>query len=458
MKTNVKKLGIPAFTHGGARAVRVGAEQELRRSVMATLLWEDQFYECGESIADRIKKLVAEVDPTVVSALAIHARSAMNLRHVPLLLCRELARSGNLRQEVLAGVIQRADELAEFVSIYWLEGKKPLSAQAKKGLAMAFTKFDHYALAKYNRDAEVKLRDVLFLTHPKPRNGVQAMLWTQLASGTMLPPDTWEVELSSGADKGETFTRLIMQSKLGAFALIRNLRNMEQAGVDKGLVKAAIREADFSRILPFRFIAAAKAAPAFEAELDEAMLKSLSFQPKLSGKTIVIVDVSGSMFAALSGKSDMNRAHAAAALAAVAREVCEEAAIYATAGDDRTRIHKTAQVPARRGMALVDAIVAMTNLLGGGGIFLRQVIDYVRKHEKSADRIIVITDEQDCAGAADPPSKATPFGRVNYLINVGSFKNGIGYGPKWIHIDGFSEAVVRYMVESEKGFGSVAHQ
>ena len=65
--------------------------------------------------------------------------------------------------ETLTRVIQRADELTEFVAIYWSEGKLPLSAQVKKGLAAAFRKFDAYALAKYNRENPVKLRDVLFL-------------------------------------------------------------------------------------------------------------------------------------------------------------------------------------------------------------------------------------------------------------------------------------------------------
>jgi len=49
----------------------------------------------------------------------------------------------------VARVIQRADELAEFVAIYWKDGRVPLSGQAKKGLAAVFPKFDEYQLAKY---------------------------------------------------------------------------------------------------------------------------------------------------------------------------------------------------------------------------------------------------------------------------------------------------------------------
>ena len=77
-----------------------------------------------------------------VAALAVEAREQMKLRHAPLLLVREMARHKTHRAlvaETLAQVIQRADELAEFVAIYWKDGKPPLSAQVKKGLAQAFT-------------------------------------------------------------------------------------------------------------------------------------------------------------------------------------------------------------------------------------------------------------------------------------------------------------------------------
>jgi hypothetical protein len=92
----------------------------------------------------------------------------MHLRHMPLLLVREMARHASHRAlvaETLARVIQRADELAEFVAIYWKDGRQPLSAQMKKGLAAAFVKFDACQLAKYDRDAGASARRAL----PLPR-------------------------------------------------------------------------------------------------------------------------------------------------------------------------------------------------------------------------------------------------------------------------------------------------
>lgn len=440
-------------THEGGAACHVTPEQQLRRSVMACMLWENAFYEDGQSIADRIVDIVSSVDSHKVAQIAIEARTSMNLRHVPLLLCVALARSGKLKKETLASVIQRPDELTEFLAIYWKDGKCSISAQAKKGLALAFQKFDSYSIAKYNRDKAIKLRDVLFLCHAKPKNKEQERIWKKLIDGKLEPPDTWEVELSKGKDKKTAWTRLLTENKLGGFALIRNLRNMKDVNVDAELIHTALDNMKTDRILPFRFIAAATHAPQWESWIEAAMLRGLLQQPKLAGKTIFIVDVSGSMYGGrMSRYSEMDRAKAACALSILVREICEDPRIYATAGSDRARIHKTQLVPSRHGFALSDAIYNMCDPLGGGGIFLKQVMDYVEEKEKSADRVIVITDEQDCdnstTGAA---SKANTFGKHNYLINVSVEQNGIGFG-KWTHINGFSEAVLKYIKEYESSF------
>ena len=128
-------------------------------------------------------------------------------------------------------VIQRADELSEFVAIYWAMGRQPLSAQVKKGLAAAFGKFDEYALAKYDRAGAVRLRDVLFLCHARPVDEAQAALWKRLVDNQLATPDTWEVALSA-AGRGEgpegdrevakrdVWERLLAERKLGALALL----------------------------------------------------------------------------------------------------------------------------------------------------------------------------------------------------------------------------------------------
>src|ERR1700751_3494863 len=276
-RLNIMNFAKGLRTHEGAPARHLSNGLQLRRSVLACLLWENQFYEDGIEIAGRIAELVSKVEPERVAALAVEAREQMKLRHVPLLLVREMARPKTHRgrvAETLERVIQRADELCEFVAIYWKDGRVPLSGQVKKGLAAAFPKFDEYQLAKYDRGGPIKLRDVLFLCHAKPRDEAQAAMWKNLVSGTLTTPDTWEVALSSGADKREAWERLLREQKLGSLALLRNLRNMREAGVDESLVLNALREMSTARVLPFRFLAAARYAPQWEEALEQAMLKS----------------------------------------------------------------------------------------------------------------------------------------------------------------------------------------
>ena len=435
MRINTKRASL--ITHEGARASRISVLAQLRRSVLSCLLWEAEFYEDGAEISKRIADLTAQCAPEDVAALAIEAREQMHLRHVPLLLLRELARHPSLKNRpqllsrTMGRVLQRADEPAEFLALYWKDGKQPLSKQVKRGLAWSMRRFGEYDLAKYDRDAEVTLRDVLFLSHARPKDEVQAALWRKLAADALPTPDTWEVQLSAGADKKETFERLIREKKLGYFALIRNLRNMEQAGVDGKLVREAIlaRKGGAEKLLPFRYIAAARYAKQFEPELDTAMQAALAELPKLAGTTVVLVDNSGSMSARLSRRSDMTRADAAAGVAIVARGVCESVRVFAFSDN-------CVEVPPRAGLALRDAIHTATRM---GSTQLGAAVK--RVSELPHDRLVVITDEQSADRVPEPKG-------LGYMINVASNRNGVGYG-KWLHVDGWSDAIVRFISEHE---------
>jgi len=433
-RLNTLNLNATPRTHEGAPARHISPEMQLRRSVLACLLWESQFYEDGVEIAGRIAELVPKVAAEKVAALAVEAREQSKLRHVPLLLVREMARHKTHRAAVsdtLARVIQRADELAEFVAVYWKDGRVPLSGQVKKGLAAAFPKFDEYQLAKYDRGGPIKLRDVLFLCHAKPRDEAQAAVWKRLIWGRLTTPDTWEVALSSGADKREAWERLLREQKLGALALLRNLRNMREAGVDEPLVLNALREMSAARVLPFRFLAAARHAPRWEEALEQAMLKSLASADKLPGRTIALVDVSGSMTAPLSRRSEMQRTDAAYGLAVLLREVGREVAVFSFSDS-------LVEVPARRGFALRDAIDTSQR---HNGTYLGKAVEELNRREKY-DRLIVVTDEQAHDTVPAPHGKG-------YVINVASYKNGVGYG-KWTHIDGWSESVIEYIRALER--------
>jgi hypothetical protein len=446
-KVNQKPVSI--HTHEGGKACHINDLASLRRSVLSTLLWEDGFYEDGQAIGARIKSLCSKVTPIQLSTLAVEAREDFKLRHVPLMLSRELVRhpalsaAGANRDMIgatIERIIQRADELCEFLALYWKEKKTPIAAQVKKGLARAFCKFDAYQLAKYNRDNAIKLRDVLFLTHAKPQDAAQEALWKQLIDGTIEAPDTWEVALSGGANKKDVFERLMREKKLPAMALIRNLRNMLQSGCDEKLIRESIRSMKVERILPYRFITAARFAPKLEDVLEEAMLKCLDGFEKLPGKTVLLVDVSGSMDWALShhagpgGRtgSEMTRMDAANGIAILAREICETVSVHSFSTN-------AVQVPPRRGFALRDAI---SQSQGHGGTYLGRALAQITE---DYDRIIVFTDEQSADKVPAPRGKG-------YVVNIAAEKNGVGYGA-WHHIDGFSEATLKYILEYERAFG-----
>jgi 60 kDa SS-A/Ro ribonucleoprotein len=437
-KMNVWKRMFPARTHEGAVAQKVSPKAELRRTVLTCLLWEDTFYEKGNDMAQRIASLVRANKAEDVAALAVEARSEMQLRHVPLFLTRELARrkgAGALVAETLERVIQRADELGEFVALYWKEKKQPLSAGVKRGLARAFVKFDAYQLAKYDRESAVKLRDVLFLCHAKPRDEAQAAVWKRLVEGKLEAPDTWEVALSARKGKKETFERLLEEGKLGGMAVLRNLRLMTAAGVAPKLIRERL-EKGVARALPFRLVTAARHAPKLEDALEAAMLKGIAGLAKLPGATGLLVDVSGSMNTALARKSETTRMDAAAGLAILLREKAEDFCI-ATFSD------ACVELPARRGFALRDAIVKSQD---HSGTYLKRALTEL--HEKrdwqKLERVIVVTDEQSHDGILPAwTAKA-------YVVNVAPYKNGLSYGNGWTHIDGWSERVVDYIAAVEE--------
>ncbi len=434
MRTNTKTLNTER-THEGAVSFPVSAISQLRRTIMACMLFEDSFYESGEDASKRMAEVIKKVSFADAAQVAIDAREKMKLRHAPLFIVRELLRNHKGRQvgDLIARVIQRPDELGELLALYWKDGKdQPLTAQMKIGLARALKKFNAYQLAKWNKDGAVKLRDVLFLSHAKPDTEEQTELFKQLAENRLPVPDTWEVQLSGGADKKTTFERLISERKLGALALLRNLRGMLEVGVSEDIIRDGLNAMKAERVLPFRFISAAKHAPRLEDALESSMFRCLAEVPKLGGKTALLIDHSGSMQAAVSAKSEISRFDAAAALAMILRETCERVRVF-------TFSDRMVEIPPRRGFAMVQAVREVINPVS---TYLGAAVRGVYKVYPECDRIIVVTDEQ----SADRPPHPQGHG---YIVNVGGYQNGIGYGP-WVTIDGWSEAIIDYIREFEK--------
>jgi 60 kDa SS-A/Ro ribonucleoprotein len=418
---------------GGPVTVQISKEQELRRAVMTCMLWENEFYRKGHETADRIRQLATALPFEVVAKIAVEAREQYKLRHVPLWLLVAIVDAGHKGaavSDLIAKVIQRPDEMSELVALYWKAGKKPLTKQLKVGLAKAFSKFNEYQLAKFDKPGSVSLRDVMFLAHPKPIDEAREDLQKRLANKALVTPDTWETELSAGKDKAATFTRLINEKKLGPQAMLKNLRNMTQAGVEAKTIRFGLSNVKTERVLPFEFITAARHAPQFEPELEELMFKCLEGK-SIKGTTTVLLDVSGSMNKPLSEKSELTRLDAAKGLAMLLREECEHVNIF-TFADEAEPV----AVAARRGFALRDA-VGRTR----GGTFLGRAIDFCNKKVPS-DRIIVLTDEESADAVGGPKGKG-------YMLNVSTYEHTVGT-REWVRVSGWSEAIVDYIKALER--------
>jgi hypothetical protein len=173
--------------------------------------------------------------------------------------------------------------------------------------------------------------------------------------------------------------------------------------------------------------------------------------PKLQGHTVFVVDTSGSMTGGISYNSEWTRLDVAVAMAMMAREVCENISIYATAGNDIRRVHATKLLPNHRGFGLRNVLdySKLSREIGGGGIFTRQCLEYIREQEQdTVDRIMVFSDSQDC----DHPDKRTPapFGKTNYIMDVSAHTHGVNYAGIWTaEVSGWSEHFLTYIMALE---------
>lgn len=430
------RTATPPNYHGVPTTVQLNEVQELRRAVLCCMLWEHEFYKAGTATADRIQVLARTVPFDELAQLARDARGPYKLRHVPLWLLVAIVDAGHKGSQVgnlIAEVIQRPDEMAEFLSLYWRNGKRSLTKQVKVGLAKAFNKFNEYSLAKFDKPGAIKLRDVMFLAHPKPHTEERTALQHRVANNQMATPDTWEAALSAGADKAATWVRLIGEQKLGPQAMLKNLRNMVQAGVGPDAIRQGLKNVKTERVLPFEFITAARYAPQFEPQLEELMFKCLEGN-SLPGNTTILIDKSGSMSHLVSAKSELKRYDAAAGLAMLLREECANVRVF-TFNDTAPQ-----EVPPRRGFALRDALGTPA-----GGTMLGQAVTWCNRNVP-ADRLIVLTDEESHDVVPGPRAKKA------YMLNVSTYAHTVGYGP-WVRVSGWSEAIVDFIKQVERENG-----
>jgi len=418
------------FTHEGAPAKRIDAVAQLERSVMSCLLWEEEFYESGQTIGPAHRR-AGEGSPGGRgrahrgSGEGGHAAAAHSFAARPRTAAHQDGRAafGGVAEKVFA----RADDIAEFLALYWKDNKnEPLAKQAKRHVGEAFRRFDEYQLAKYNGGQKaVKLRDAIRITRPKPKDAAQAELWRKLVKGELATPDTWEVELSKGGDKLASWTRLLAEQKLGGLAMLRNLRNMREAGVPVELVRAgssASRPVGCCRSTSSRLRGTTRSS---RRSLRPSSSSASRTRRSSRGTPSSSWTCPGRWTGSCPVGTELTRMDVACSLAMIGREMFDHLRVF-------TFSNGLVEVPARKGFGLRDAI---TGSQSHGETELGNAV----KGLPACDRLIVITDEQSHDSVPD---------RTGYMLNVASNKNGVGYGT-WLHIDGWSDKVLTYIARYE---------
>jgi 60 kDa SS-A/Ro ribonucleoprotein len=426
MKFNVfQRKKEQVLNYEGAPAYAVNERTELYSAVVTTGL-SDKFYESADQRLDRIRTLIAQNDPAFVGKLAVYARTKMNLRTVPLVLAVELAKnySGNsVVSNTVKGVVKRADEITELLAYYQTANKRTgpkrlnkLSKQIQHGLAYAFNSFDEYQFAKYDRAGEVKLKDALFVIHPKANSDEQQLLFNKIATDTLSVPYTWETELSAlgqqnFSNSGEKaaavrikWEELIFSGKLGYMAMMRNLRNMIEADVSMSAMEkvcACLSNRDAvarSKQLPFRFLSAYRELKALKEgkipmvldALEEAVAHSAANIRGFDKRAAVVIacDVSGSMQKPVSAKSKVMNYDIGLMLAMLLQSRC--ANVQTGMFDDSWKIINFSR---KNILANVQEFYKREGEVGystNGYLVLKDLID----RGKIVDKVMIFTDCQ----------------------------------------------------------------
>ncbi|TYQ15254.1 UNVERIFIED_CONTAM: TROVE domain-containing protein [Acetivibrio alkalicellulosi] len=382
-----------------AIAYTMNDKEKLVTQVLTSLFNENKFY--GDNSKDILKTIrnVIKSDAGFIANLCIFVRNEMHLRTISHVLVSELAKSSegkNFVRKVLNKIVERPDDMTEVLAYYINTYGKPIPNSIKKGLADSFGKFDEYQLAKYNRDNEVKLRDILCLVHPKAKDEMQNDLWKRLLEDNLETPVTWETELSSKGNNKETWEKLIDENKLGYMALMRNLRNIIKSGASN-LNKVYCYLADESRVrknkqLPFRYYSAYKViknegigtSKIFDA-LEIAIKASTKNINRLGGKTLIAADVSGSMNSRISAKSDMTCAEVAVLMLSIANYICKET--ITTTFDNNLYLCN---------LSTLNGIIAnaISIKVNGGGTDITLPIRHLLNNKIFVDRIILLSDNE----------------------------------------------------------------
>lgn len=447
-------------------------KDKLVTQVLTTFFGEDKFYGNNDNELVETAERVLNAEPKFVANLARYARKEMHLRSVSHVLTCLVAHNVNGKpfiKEVIADVVERADDITEIMACYISMFGKPIPNGLKKALGMAMGKFNAYQLSKYNGgNKQVKFRDVLRITHPTPKDKEQEQLFKMVLDDTLPVAERWETELSKNGNNKETWEKLIAENKVGYMAMLRNLRNILNAqpdNIDKVYTKLADREQVIkSKQLPFRFFSAYREVQGLTNStnkvldvLETAIEYSVENLPKLNGKTVIAIDTSGSMSDTISNKSTVRCCDIARLLAVLATKICDEYVVCTF----NTRLDKVTFTS--RGGIIETSLSIPVN---GGGTDLTLPLKGMLKDSLKADRLIMLSDNEinrgyvyggwynryeTCQSLADNYRKTINKDLWVHAIDLQGYGTQQFIGGKTNIIAGWNERVLEFISLAEQG-------
>jgi hypothetical protein len=342
--------------------------------------------------------------------------------------------------------LQRADEPGEFVTYWRANVSRSLPGGVQRGLQDAVNRlYTEYSFSKYDTSrAGYRFGDVIDLVHPKPtwarvdapwksdlyryaidkrhdrarEEGIVRLpmiAWRdQILAELREDPVTWFEALGDDAQAefakaGLTWENVLSEvggrvdkatlwrnavHNMGYMGLLRNLRNMDDAGIDEDTFRyVAERLADpeqvaRSRQLPFRFYTAyLHAHLRWHDALENALGLSTHNIPQLPGSTLILVDTSASMSTPMR-KSVATPAWRAALFAAALAKRQRNTRVDLHGFADRTFRHSMR--PGASVLGTAGQFVQRIGEVGHG----TQIASSIRATFTGQDRVFVFTDMQ----------------------------------------------------------------
>lgn len=502
-----------AFTHeGGAGYANDAKGEAFRLGVNLFAGNETTFYESGSARDERFGNLISQLaveDPawtfsfltwlrdkgnvrtaSVMGAMyAIHARLDFAKTNV-------IVDESGFNRKFASLVPQRLDEVPEMFAMWQALFGTPFPSALKRGAGDALKRLaNEYSMMKYNTKSHAwQVGDVLSIAHVTPDDEIQAQLFKMALAnryGTgyettyldmvqanidlraksatnpkaLLDPAalkragmTWEDVLSLAGNrlpKADVWNALILGKSLGYMAMLRNLRNFQEAGISKEATRAVQeRLADpyavaNSRQFPFRFWSAYKNATGVQwGECLEAALDlSVGNLPALDGATLGLIDTSASMGPGYSSRSTTSMAENAA--------VFGVATALRNPGNFDLHTFATTHAPVqfRKGDSMLRIVSNVARSIGsvGHGTNTSMAVRDLFQSGKHT-RVMVWTDMQSAGGYGTPISHVGPETWV-YHWDLSGYKHGdIPSGIGRVHqLSGLTDATAKSIPLLENG-------